>query len=299
MSASAASVSPLPPSMPNSDLWTMQSASHAVVAARLIADKAPGHGSSRKRAVRTRPSPLGRFPPWTLASEAPTPTISVLDTTTHQPSRTRSTLGLGHPSNSSKRGAPVGSAAPACSQPLPPHSRTTLGFGHPTTSARRHAAPVEPITIAPSRPTQQPRGRANIGLGHPSTSPRRPVAPAAPLLSVVISTPRTRSYAHALVHETPKQITGRRITPNRCAATQPGGVSVSLVTALALRSRSSGTPRAGPAQVHSLNKAVTARQDEKESGGRATVGSEDEFIQLAERIEARGRFAERGMNLLF
>ncbi|KAJ7645173.1 hypothetical protein DFH06DRAFT_1301178 [Mycena polygramma] len=289
------SVSSLPLSLSNSDLWTTQSARHAVVAARLISGKAPGHGSSRRRAVRMRPSPLGRFSPWTLTSEAPIQTVSAL--ATYQPSRTRTTLGLGHPSNSSKRSKPVESAAPACSEPVPPCCRASLGLGHPTTSARRHAAPVEPITIAPGKPTQQPRGRANIGLGHPSTSPRRPIAPAALQPSVVIPTPRKRSYAQTLVHETLNQITGRRVTPTRCADRQHGGVSVSLITALVLRSTSSGTARAGPSQVHSLDEAVTEKQEEKDSGGCEIVDEEDEFIQLAARIEVRARFAGRGMKL--
>ncbi|KAJ6514306.1 hypothetical protein C8R47DRAFT_1190466 [Mycena vitilis] len=293
--SNTAFVSSLPLSLPNSDLWTMQSARHAVVAARLISGKAPRHGSSRRYSTRLRPSPLGRSPPWTLTSEVPT----ALATTAYQPSRSRITLGLGHPSHSSKRGARVESSAPACSQPAPSCNRTSLGLGHPTTSARRHATPVEPITIAPSEPTQQPRGRANIGLGHASTSPRRPVAPTASQPSAaVIPTPRKRSYAQTLVHDTPNGTTGKRVTPTRCAVKEPSGVSVSLITALALRSTSSGTSRAGPAQVHSLGEVLTERQDENELGGCEIVG-EDELIQLAARIEFRRGFAGRGMNLLF
>ncbi|KAJ7646297.1 hypothetical protein DFH06DRAFT_1476431 [Mycena polygramma] len=303
--------------LPSIGIWTAQSARYAALALHLLYPKTRSQRISR-RAGRMSPSPLSRFPVWTLANldtPAVPNSLPALAAAASQPPRNRITLGLGHPSTSSKRAtAPVPiSPAPASPRsratlgrghpssfpksrlvsvavlaPQPTHSRAGLGLGHPSTSTKQPNASVQPIHITFTYPAQ-PRSRANIGLGHP-TSPRRPIAPVGPRPS-----PSTaRSHAHA--SQTPKPTTCRRVTPTsgspRCAVKQPGGALPSI-SAPAQRSMSSESLRAGTTQVQAKSlegvvENITAKGEEKDV----------ECDIVAAHVEFRGHLAAIGFRTL-
>ncbi|KAJ7642669.1 hypothetical protein DFH06DRAFT_604361 [Mycena polygramma] len=251
---SAPNSNPWAPSMPNSDLFTLKSAKDA---ARFMSSKERGTGLIPRRVVAVRTCPLVMYQSAAPASMAPAvsssapasqpPAAVQSGTISLQGTRGRAAIGLGHPSSSKRSTAPVQSAAPAAPTEKPPAPRARINSS--TIKRRTERFPRRELhTIAEDADCTQP-----------STS--RPVCGT-----------RKRSYAQAVTEtetdETPKNRTGRRITPTpaptsptstptipgspRCAAKQhPSGAFVSSIVALASRSTSSAAPQAGPTQVQS------------------------------------------------
>ncbi|KAJ7642678.1 hypothetical protein DFH06DRAFT_604519 [Mycena polygramma] len=263
---SAPDSNPWAPSMPNSDLFTLRSAKDA---ARFMSPKERGTGLIPRRVVAVRTCPLVMYQSAAPASMAPAvsssapasqPPVAVQSgPTTLQGTRGRAGIGLGHPSSSKRATAPIQSAVPVPA-----------------------AAAAEPTAQPPA-----PRARINSSTIKRRTErfPRRElhtIAEDAECTQTNTSRPvpgtRKRSYAQAVTEtdETPKNRTGRRVTPTsapapptptptisgspRCAAKQhPSGAFVSSIVALAPRSTSSGAPQAGPTQVQSPRVLFPAR----------------------------------------
>ncbi|KAJ7612445.1 hypothetical protein DFH06DRAFT_1484849 [Mycena polygramma] len=264
---SAPDSNPWAPSMPNSDLFTLKSAKDA---ARFMSPKERGTGLIPRRVVAVRTCPLVMYQSAAPASMAPAvsssapasqPPVAVQSgPTTLQGTRGRAAIGLGHPSSSKRATAPIQSAVPVPA-----------------------AAAAEPTAQPPA-----PRARINSSTIKRRTErfPRRElhtIAEDAECTQTNTSRPvpgtRKRSYAQAVTEtetdETPKNLTGRRVTPTpaptstptptisgspRCAAKQqPSGAFVSSIVALAPRSTSSGAPQAGPTQVQSPRVLFPAR----------------------------------------
>ncbi|KAJ7360857.1 hypothetical protein DFH08DRAFT_360374 [Mycena albidolilacea] len=151
------------PSMPNSDLFTLSFASDAKTNSPITRGRTSNIQTQRWGAP-LRPSPLGRFPPITPTSTTATTVLPFLK---HQllselntpvftdQSLSRGAIGLGHPSNSKRRCAPLGSRTAACLSQVAStnvrqsHGRATTGLGHPSTSKRR-CAPLESEETCPS-----------------------------------------------------------------------------------------------------------------------------------------------------
>ncbi|KAJ7654388.1 hypothetical protein DFH06DRAFT_1298845 [Mycena polygramma] len=254
---SAPDSNPWAPSMPNSDLFTLKSAKDA---ARFMSPKERGTGLIPRRVVAVRTCPLVMYQSAAPASMAPAvsstvpasqPPATVQSATTSlQGTRGRAAIGLGHPSSSKRSTAPVQSVVAA-------------------------SAPAAPTEKPPT-----PRARINSTTikGRTERFPRRELHTIAedadctqPSTSCPVCGTRKRSYAQAVTEtetdETPKNRTGRRVTPTpaatststpttpgspRCAAKQqPSRTFVSSTVTLAPRSTSSGAPQAGPTQVQS------------------------------------------------
>ncbi|KAJ7247622.1 hypothetical protein B0H12DRAFT_1235181 [Mycena haematopus] len=230
------------PSMPNSDLWTLSPAAD-VTQLSPFNDMIPG------RVVRA--SPLGRFPSLTadiiMASES------------------------GSVSSSTAALSQQQSATPTFAQSVQPsRSRITLGLGHPSTSKRPSSSPVSGSNASPrvnsstiKRRTERFRPRTLHSIAeHPIVATTQQKGTSRP-----VPAGRKRSYAEAVsAAETPKKRRNKRATTTspttpatptftpgspRCASKHLGGAPLSSVTALAPRYTSSGAPQAGPAQVQS------------------------------------------------
>ncbi|KAJ7654379.1 hypothetical protein DFH06DRAFT_1474333 [Mycena polygramma] len=288
---SAPDSNPWAPSMPNSYLFTLKSAKDA---ARFMSPKERGTGPIPRRVVAVRTCPLVMYHSAAPASMVPAVSSSVPAsqppaTTSFQGTRGRAAIGLGHPSSSKRSTAPVQSAvaalAPAVAAPTeqPPAPRARINSS--TIKRRTERFPRRELhTIAEDAACTQ-------------TSTSRPVPGT-----------RKRSYAQAVTEtdETPKNRTGRRVTPTptptvsgspRCAAKQqPSGAFVSSIVALAPRSTSSGAPQAGPTQVQSPRVLSPARM-----AGSPCFQSLDGAVQsittaLSEKALVAQRFMARSAN---
>ncbi|KAJ7833471.1 hypothetical protein B0H13DRAFT_230403 [Mycena leptocephala] len=199
---------PWAPSMPNSDLWTLRSARDA---AELMSPKMRGNGPIPRRVVALRTSPLGRYPPLTpstsISPAAPAPLQQPLST-----------------SQSDVLGSP---------QPLQQSGSRTIGLGHPSTSKRRVVPLKSDSAMSSPQPSPRPCPRINSSTIKRRTErfPRRELHAIAehPVTTQQGSTssrpvhgPRRRSYAQAVsAKQTPKKITGRRVTPTTTLTLPP------------------------------------------------------------------------------
>ncbi|KAJ7642694.1 hypothetical protein DFH06DRAFT_1137243 [Mycena polygramma] len=292
---------PWAPSMPNSDLFTLKSAKDA---ARFMSPKERGTGLIPRRVVAVRTCPLVMYqsaPPASIAlavsSSAPAsqpPATVQSGTTTLQGTRGRAAIGLGHPSSSKRATAPVQSAVP-----VPTAAAATEQL--PASRARINSSTIKRRT---ERFTRRELHTIAEDAECTQTNTSRPVPGT-----------RKRSYAQAVTEtdETPKNRTGRRVTPTsapapptptptisgspRCAAKQhPSGAFVSSIVALAQRSTSSGAPQAGPTQVQSPRVLFPAR-----IAGSPCFQSHDGAVQsittaLNERERVAHRFMARSKN---
>ncbi|KAJ7159267.1 hypothetical protein C8R43DRAFT_352532 [Mycena crocata] len=268
------------PSMPNSDLYTLLSVKdHLEMVTPAGAQRAP----HARRVMAIRTSPLARFPPVSAASllaaaqaaavataaaastTAATQGLNVsatpsTETTASPPPepntaspRTRASIGLGHPSTSSRcmpTSTPSTSSAASSSSASPPSSPASTQ----TVVSRTR---INSSTI--KKRTQRFPGRVLNSIAEDATATVNESTFARPVLGV-----RKRSYAAATTSTTttdsvpssPRLHTGRRNTPTpsspRSAQTTPGNATATTPgTALPPRYTSLGTPLARPSQVMS------------------------------------------------
>ncbi|KAJ7159274.1 hypothetical protein C8R43DRAFT_1124485 [Mycena crocata] len=271
------------PSMPNSDLYTLMSVKdHLEVVTPAGAQRAP----HARRVMAIRTSPLARFPPVSAASPlaaaqaaaaataASTPlasqgaNVSAIPSTetstppSPQPSTalpsTRTTIGLGHPSTSSRC---MPTSTPSTSSAASSSSASSTSPS-PSTSPASTQAVVSRTRINSStikRRTERFPGRALNSIAEDPTATVSESTFARPVLGV-----RKHSYAAATTSTTttdrvpssPTLHTGRRTTPTpsspRSAPATPGNaLATTPGIALPPRYTSSGAPLAGPSQVMS------------------------------------------------
>ncbi|KAJ7871192.1 hypothetical protein B0H14DRAFT_224069 [Mycena olivaceomarginata] len=253
------------PSMPNSDLFTLSFASDAKTNSPITRGRTSNIQTQRWGAP-LRPSPLGRFPALTPTSTTTTTVLpflkhqllSELDTpvfTDQSPSR--GAIGLGHPSNSKRRCAPLGPRTAACLSQVAStntvrqsRGRATIGLGHPSTSKRR-CAPLESEETYPSTSSSMVRPHSMCFPRPVTTTSQRNATVSRPVLGA-----RKRSYAQAtragciMSSRTSRCVASAtptfRLGAPRCASEPLGGTqNVLTITALASQYTSSGALQAG------------------------------------------------------
>ncbi|KAJ7654392.1 hypothetical protein DFH06DRAFT_1474346 [Mycena polygramma] len=262
---------PWAPSMPNSDLFTLKSAKDA---ARFMSPKERGTGLIPRRVVAVRTCPLVMYQSAAPASMAPAvsssapasqPSVAVQSgPTTLQGTRGRAAIGLGHPSSSKRATAPIQSAVPvpaAAAEPTaqPPAPRARINSS--TIKRRTERFPRRELhTIAEDAECTQ-------------TNTSRPVPGT-----------RKRSYAQAVTEtdETPKNRTGRRVTPTSAPAPPTPTPTVSGSPRCAAKQHpSSPCFQSLDGAVQSIIQALGEREAEKKRKKRAA--------EVAQRFNAHPR----------